>query len=135
MNALLREREITTAGAAEILQRCESEARAVLNRLVDRGVLQARGQTRGRSYHLSAGAYRALGQGAGYVRARGFEPVQQEQMVLAHVEAHGRITRREAAELCQITPRQATALLKKLASRGELILRGARRGAHYERPP
>lgn len=34
-------------------------------------------------------------------------------MVLAHVAAHGRITRREAAELCQITRRQATALLKE----------------------
>lgn len=135
VSSLLRERQLTTARAAAILQRGEPEARAVLNRLVERGVLQARGQTRGRSYHLSPGAYRALGQGVGYVRARGFEPAQQEQMVLTHVAAHGRITRSEAAELCQITPRQATALLKKLASRGDLILRGARRGAYYERPP
>jgi ATP-dependent DNA helicase RecG len=132
VDALLRERRLTTADAALLLQVGEPAARALLNQMVDRGILEARGETRGRVYHLSAGAYRALGEGVAYVRTRGFEPAQQEQMVLSHVAAHGRITRREAAELCRITPRQATALLKRLVERGELVLRGSRRGAHYE---
>jgi ATP-dependent DNA helicase RecG len=133
VDALLRERRLTTADAARLLQVGEPAARAALNRMVDRGILEGRGETRGRVYHLSAGAYRALGEAVAYVRARGFEPAQQEQMILSHVAAHGRITRREAAELCRITPRQATALLKRLVNRGELVLRGSRRGAYYER--
>jgi len=133
VNELLRERRVSTARAAELLQLGEDATRGLLNRMVDRGILQARGEARGRTYHLSAGAYRALGEGVAYVRARGFEPLQQEQMVLSYVEAHGRITRREAAELCQIGPDQAKALLKRLTNRGELVLRGARRGAFYER--
>jgi ATP-dependent DNA helicase RecG len=133
VNELLRERRVSTARAAELLQLGEDATRGLLNRMVDRGILQARGEARGRTYHLSAGAYRALGEGVAYVRARGFEPLQQEQMVLSYVEAHGRITRREAAELCQIGPDQAKALLRRLTDRGELVLRGARRGAFYER--
>jgi ATP-dependent DNA helicase RecG len=133
VNELARERRIATAHAARLFQRDEPAARALLNQMVDRGLLEARGEARGRTYHLSAGAYRALGEEAAYVRVHGFEPLQQEQMILNYVEAHGRITRGQAAELCQIAPRQARAVLKRLVERGELRLRGARRTAFYER--
>ena len=66
---------------------------------------------------------------AGYVRVHGFEPLQQEQMVLQYVDAHGHITRTEAAELCSLTPDQASRLLRRLASAGKLTRRGERRGA------
>lgn len=134
VNELVRERRVTTARAAELLQRGEDETRGLLNRLVDQGTLEARGEARGRTYHLSAAAYRALGEEAAYVRAHGFEPLQQEQMIVNYVDAHARITRSQAAELCQIAPRQARAVLKRLVDRGELRLRGSRRTAFYERP-
>ena len=134
VNELARERRITTAHAAQLFQRDEGATRALLNQMVDRGLLEARGEARGRTYHLSAGAYRALGEEAGYVRVRGFEPLQQEQMILSYVDAHGKITRREAAELCQITPLQARAVLKRLVDNGQLQLQGSRRGSFYERP-
>jgi DeoR/GlpR family transcriptional regulator of sugar metabolism len=57
---------------------------------------------------------------AGYVRVHGFEPLQQEQMVLQYVDAHGRITRTEAADLCSLTPDQASRLLRRLAKEGKL---------------
>jgi ATP-dependent DNA helicase RecG len=134
VNELGRERRIVTQRAAELFQRDDGSARASLNQMVDRGLLEARGEGRGREYHLSAAAYRAIGEGAAYVRVHGFEPLQQEQMILTYVDAHGRITRGQAAELCQIAPRQASALLRRLVERGDLELKGARRGAHYERP-
>ena len=65
-------------------------------------------------------------------RRRGFEPIQQEQMILQYVRAHGRITRREAAELCQISPFQATRLLRKLVGQGKLIAHGTGKGTWYE---
>lgn len=134
MNELVQERRVTTARAAQLFQRDEGGARALLNQMVDRGLLEARGEARGRTYHLSAAAYRAIGEGAAYVRVHGFEPLQQEQMILQYVDAHGRITRREAADLCQLAPRQARSVLKRLVDRGELRLVGQRRGAFYERP-
>ena len=71
---------------------------------------------------------------AGYVRVHGFEPLQQEQMVLQYVDANGQITRTEAADLCSLTPDQASRLLRRLAKEGKLKLRGQRRGSEYVRP-
>jgi len=142
LNALWRDRRLTTGEAARLTQKPEAEVRATLNRLVEIGLAeprlparsaQAGGERKGRTWHLSAATYRRLGQPAAYVRQRGFEPLQQEQMVLQYVEKHGRITRREAAELCQLGPFQATRLLARLARDGRLVRRGTRKGAYYER--
>lgn len=99
---------------------------------MESGLVEARGERKGRSYHLSAATYRRLGTQAAYVRQRGFEPLQQEQMVLQYVQAHGRITRHEAAELCRISGPQATRLLAKLTREGKLVQRGERKGTFYE---
>jgi len=50
------------------------------------------------------------------------------------VEKHGRITRREVAELCQLSSLQARDLLARLAKAGKLVLHGTKRGAFYELP-
>jgi len=132
LNALWQERSLTTPQASRLLQKPEPDARAVLERLVEIGLVEARGERKGRTYHLSAATYRRLGLPSAYVRRRGFEPIQQEQMVLQYVRAHGRITRREAAELCQISPFQATRLLRKLVEDGKLVAHGRRKGTWYE---
>jgi ATP-dependent DNA helicase RecG len=102
--------------------------------MVERGWIEARGERKGRSWHLSAAVYRVLEAPASYVRVRGFEPLQQEQMVLQYVDAHGQISRAQAADLCALAPDQASRLLRRLSQRGELIRRGERRGSVYERP-
>jgi ATP-dependent DNA helicase RecG len=135
LNALWLERRITTTGAAGVIQKPEPEARAVLARLVEAGLVEAPGEAKGTSYHLSARTYSRLGEKAAYVRQRGFEPLQQEQMVLQYVEKHGRITRREVAELCKISSPQARDLLARLVRKALLLRRGARRGAYYELAP
>jgi ATP-dependent DNA helicase RecG len=134
VNALSQERSLVTDTAARLIQKPEAEARAALHHLVEAGLVEERGQRRGRTWHLSAAAYRALGDKAAYVRQRGFEPLQQEQMVLQYVERHGRITRREAAELCRISSPQAYRLLDDLVDRGLLTREGRRgRGVSYRR--
>ncbi len=135
LNHLWIERRLATAEAAALIQKPESEARARLQRLVEAGLAEPRGERKGRTWHLSAAAYRRLGERAGYVRQRGFEPLQQEQMVLQYVAKHGRITRREAMELCQLSPDQAKRVLARLVERGEIRQHGKRRGAHYGLPP
>ena len=118
LNALWQERDMETAAAARLTQKPDAEGRAILHRLVEAGLVEARGQKKRRTWHLSAASYRALGDKAAYVRQRGFEPLQQEQMVLLHVEKHGNITRREAAELCRISSYQAYRLLNRLKNQG-----------------
>ncbi len=131
LNHLQRERRITASEASGLAQRPVEDVRATLERLRENGLLEARGTGRGRAWQLSAAIYRRLGERSGYVRQRGFEPLQQEQMALQYVAQNGRITRREAVELCRIGPRQATRLLARLAQRGQLVMHGTRGGTWY----
>ena len=133
LNELQYERRIDISNAMELTQKTEGDVRSTLERLVEYGIIEAKGEKRGRVYHLAANVYQILGKKAGYVRIRGFEPIQQEQMVHQYVKAHGRITRREVVELCKITSRQAAHLLKKLVDKGVLVLKGERKGSYYER--
>ena len=119
--------------AARLIQKPEAEARGRLQRLVEAGLVEARGERKGRTWHLSAATYRRLGEKAAYVHQRGFEPMQQEQMVLQYVEKHGRITRAEAAGLCKLSPDQAYRLLQRLTKSGRLTRHGTKKGAWYER--
>jgi ATP-dependent DNA helicase RecG len=103
LNALWQERSLTTPQASRLLQKPEPDARAVLERLVEMGLVEARGERKGRTYHLSAATYRRLGLPSAYVRRRGFEPIQQEQMVLQYIDRFGSISRKEVAELCHLS--------------------------------
>lgn len=132
LNSLFTDRRIDTATAAKVIQKPEAETRGALERLGERGLIEPRGERRGRVYHLSAAVYRMLGQKAAYVRVRGFEPEQHRQMILRYLRKHGAITRSETADLCQVSPDQATRILKGLVDDGHLVLRGRGRGAYYE---
>ncbi len=86
---------------------------------VEAGLAEARDERKGRTWHLSAATYRRLGEKAAYVHQRGFEPMQQEQMVLQCIEKHGSIGHGEVAELCRLSPPQAYRLLKRLEKEGK----------------
>jgi ATP-dependent DNA helicase RecG len=131
---LWREREIDTHTAVQLTQKPEVQTRAKLEGLVESGLVERRGRGKGRTYLLSADVYRALGQPAAYVRARGFDPEQMEQMVILYVRSHGRITRSEVMNLCRINQRQATYLLQKLMNKNRLQPHGVARGRYYELP-
>lgn len=131
LNHLWLERRMTSADASVVIQHPPAETRRHLLRLVEMGLVETRGRGKGQSYLLSSATYRRLGLESQYVRQRGFEPLQQEQLVLQYVEAHGRIRRREVAELCKIGPAQATRLLGRLVRKGALEMHGQKRGTWY----
>lgn len=131
LNRLWQERRLSTAEVARLIQKPEAEARSLLQQLVEAGLVEACGERKGRTWHLSAATYRRLGRSAAYVRQRGFEPIQQEQMIMQYVEKHGQITRQEAAELCQISPPQAYRLLQRLLRQGKLSRTGVKRSSVY----
>ncbi len=134
LHALRSDGRLTLNEAAELTQKSIVETRAALARMVEGGLVEMRGGGRGRSYHLSASVYRGLGAGSAYVRVRTYDSIQQRQMVLSFVKAHGRISRGQVAELCALTPTQASALLRRMHRDGDLELRGERRGSHYVIP-
>ena len=135
LNRLQYERRVDVSTIGRLTQRGDGHARSVLERLVEGGLVEAKGEKRGRIYHLSAWLYRQLGAPAGYVRAHGFDRIQQEAMVLQYVEAHGRITRGEVMNLCMVTGRQASVLLQRMVREGSLVAGGSPpRWVFYELP-
>ncbi|MDZ4675133.1 MAG: putative DNA binding domain-containing protein [Gemmatimonadota bacterium] len=131
VNTIDRERRIAVDRAATLMQKGEAAARAVLERLVENGVLEARGEGRPRVYRFAAATYRAIGPATAYTRASGFEPLQQEQMVLSHLRAHARITRSDIMDLCQVTEARAKTLLRRLLKAGDVVRHGVGRGTYY----
>lgn len=115
---------------AAIMQRQVPSAIHVLESMVHKGLLEAQGD-RTPYYILSANAYRQFGQPSDYVRVRGMDPIRQTAMIESFIQAHGQITRMEAAELCFLNPDEASKLLNRLVDERKLARLGAKRGTHY----
>ena len=132
--ALAALREHKRLGADELavhIQRDATRARRTLERLVEAGLVEAHGHTRGRTYTLSATLYQARGEQAAYTRQLGFSKVQYPHMVLNYVRQHGRIQRADVMELCHLTGSQASKLLQQLRDDNELLAHGEGRGRFY----
>ena len=107
---------------APVLQRDAAQASDLLTGLAQAGLLQ-----------VSRGLYRL--QPELYREAEAEQPsIPAEEMILAHVEAHGRIARREAVALTGLEEEPTRYVLRGLVERGDLELVGAGRGAHYRAP-
>ena len=133
LSRLRYERRLTTLDLRASTQKPEHATRTALEKLVEAGLVEAHGADRGRAYILSAKMYRHSGGKAAYIRQTGFDPIQQEQMVLKFIEKNGAIKRADAADLCQISPFQASRLLKRLTELGKIISRGQGKGTFYVR--
>jgi ATP-dependent DNA helicase RecG len=131
MAQLRKERRIDVMTAAKAIQKSESAAREVLERLVEAGLIEARGTTRARTYTLSSQVYGELDQRAGYVRQAGFDAIQQEQMVLRYTKENSTISRKDAVALCRISEDRAKRLLTQLAEEGKLVRHGSGRTTYY----
>ena len=124
----------TGVEVSETLNLIPPTTKSILGRLVEAGILEARGAGRSRKFHLTARFYDLAQDRNAYVRVKGADPLQQERMILDYVGAFGSITRSQAAQLCQTTPSAARVTLKRLVDDRRLKLEGERRGARYVRP-
>lgn len=123
-------RSISIRRAAELFQVTESSAKATLYTLLEEGLLDSRGN----EFTMSASLYNELGEPVGYVRQKGFDSIQHEQMILTFVKEYGSIKRADAAELCKINPTQASRLLRSMRDAGKLSLQGSHRASYYTLP-
>ncbi|RXR05314.1 ATP-binding protein [Pseudoxanthomonas composti] len=134
--AALRElKRVTADELATRIQRDPASAKRTLEALTEAGLIEAHGQTRARSYTLSAAVYQRQGEKAAYTRQAGFTSLQNEQLVLNYVQQHGQIRRAEVMELCRLGALQAKALLGRLKAQGRLSQHGTRRAAYYTLEP
>lgn len=125
LNILFFERRTDSATIGTHIQKGSVEGRAILERLQERGLVEGRGERRGRSYHLSAKLYQRMKQPEGYVRVHGIDSIRHEEMVLQYVKAHGHIVRGDVARLCSLSDDQASRLLKKMTEKDWLTRQGS----------
>ena len=132
LSHLRHERRLTTSDLTAYTQKPEQTTRNAIEKLVEAGLVEAHGQGRGRTYTLGARVYQQSGQKAAYIRQAGFDPIQQEQMIIKFIEKHGSIKRSDVADLCKIGPFQATRLLKRLVKEEKIAFKGKGKGTFYE---
>ena len=86
-----------------------------LQSLVNDSLLDAQKTRKGLIYSLAEKGYGVSGEGVPQTTEKGTGYIEQ---VLNYLEAHGRITRREAIEICDLTPDQASRLLTNMVKKG-----------------
>lgn len=134
LNRLFHQRQITAAQLAVDIHAGADAASAILERLVEEGLVEPRDERRGRVFQFSAAVYRQLGKPLAHARVKGMDAKAREKAVLEYVAKHGRVRREQVKELTGLDGRQATAFLKALVLRGKLVPRGEKRGRYYESP-
>lgn len=122
---------LAVALGGQLAQLARGFGKRTLEALTEAGLVEAHGNTRGRSYTLSAAVYSVVSDKAAYTRQVGFGPIQHEQMVLSYIRQHGQIKRAEVMALCRLTEGQAKELLRRLVVASKIELHGAGRGATY----
>ncbi|MFO0680518.1 MAG: ATP-binding protein [Sandaracinus sp.] len=133
--ACLREqRRVTAEDVERAIQKDRAAAKGTLERLVEAGLVEPHGNTKGRTYMLASKVYALLDQRTEYTRQAGYTTLQHEQLVLGYVQQHGEIRRENVVDLCHLTGDQASRLLRRLVDGGRLRLEGKKRWARYLLP-
>lgn len=111
----------------------EIRAKAVVEKLVEAGLVEASGNSKARFYILSSKVYKEQDNIVGYVRQTGIDAVKYEAWIMELIQKQsGKITRDNVVELLNVAPSQAYRLLKKLSDKGRIKLVGNGRSAYYE---
>lgn len=133
LSALQSQRRLTIAEIAEVTNIGEIRAKAVVEKLVEAGLVDASGNNKARFYILSSKVYKEQDNIVGYVRQTGIDAVKYEAWIMEFIQKQGgKITRDNVVELLNVTPPQAYRLLKKMSDKGRIKLVGSGRSAYYE---
>ena len=133
LSALQSQRRLTIAEIAEVTNVGEIRAKAVVEKLVEAGLVDASGNNKARFYILSSKVYKEQDNIVGYVRQTGIDAVKYEAWIMELIQKQGgKITRDNVVELLNVTPSQAYRLLKKMSDKGWIKLVGTGRSAYYE---
>lgn len=114
---------------AGVIQRPEDETQEIISSLMPQ-LLERFGTGPGTRFALNARVQAALGSEAAFTRERGLAREYQRSLVVQHAREFTRIDNKTVREILQVSPTEATNILRSLASRGDLIQRGTRRGAY-----
>lgn len=128
LNTLKQGRRMTVRDLSEETSLPEARVRAAVERMTEAGLLDAVGNTKGRSYILNQKVYQDK---VRYVRQTDIESIRYPELVRKLAEKKKAISRKDVAELLHITPPQAYRVLQRLVVAGELEQTGNGRNTLY----
>lgn len=133
LSSLQSQRRLTISEISKATNISEVRAKAVVEKLVEAGLVEASGNNRSRFYILSSKVYKDQNNVVGYVRQTGIDAIKHEAWIMELLQKQGgKITRDNVVELLNVTPSQAYRLLKKISDKGKLRLVGKGRSAYYK---
>ncbi len=132
LSVLKTERRATIKLLSTKIQRPISDTRSVVEWLIELGMVEGFGNSSARRYMLSSKVYSITNNKAGYTRQRGWDTMQERELILTHLNKYSKITREDVVELCRCTPNHASWLLRQLVNDKMIQLCGAGRGAFYK---
>lgn len=133
LSVLKTERRATMSHLGSKIQKSVSDTRSVVEWLIELGMVEGVGNGSARRYMLSSKVYSISNNTAGYIRQRGWDTLQEKEMIISHFDRYPEITREGVAELCRCTLNHASWLLRQLVEDGVLVLHGKGRGARYRK--
>ena len=131
LSTLQKERRASLQELSDAIHISEARTKANVEKLIERGLVEASGNGKSRIYILSAKVYRAQDNSVGYVRQTGIDILKYEELILKLAKQQGYVTRDNVRELLNISNSQAYRVLKKLADKKKLVLIGTGRNARY----
>ena len=133
LSSLLHEKQLSITELQVEVQKGERIVHSEVEELVELGLITPHGNGRGRTYMISAEMYAKAGNKAAFVRQAGFSKIQQEQMILSFIDAHGSIKRGDVMVLCHLSPDQSTRLLIAMRNKNLIQQQGNGKSACYIR--
>lgn len=133
LSFLKRNREIEVKTASQLLQQSTDKAKALLDSLIERGILEPFGLTRGTVYRLSKAVFNELRKSVSYRLHRRAEARYAENLILEYIKENGYITNEICRTLLRINRYQAQYLLSQLVAKGKLTQPAKGRNARYFR--
>lgn len=132
LDALKKQRRLTISDLSQQLHFTDITIRATIEALVESGLVEARGNSKARTYMLSSQVYRAAGKNIDYVRQTDINKVRNPEMIMQLAKQQdGRVTTRDVMELLHLDRKQAYRQLKKLVDDDKLMLNGGGRAYYY----
>lgn len=131
LNLLKQKGKISANEVANDLKLDENRVRITLESLINSGLVEVIGGSRGRQYMLSSKYYRQTKRPAAYVGQKDMDTIRHNELVMQLAKTKGSVSRADVEELFHLNSAQAYRVLKKLSNAGRLKLVGYGAGAKY----
>ena len=132
LSLLNSERRCGLDRLVEVTNLSENKVRSAAETLIERGLIEAAGSGKNRTFILGKRVYRETNESIQYVRKTGIDSIRYPELVMKLAKTQqGIITKQDVADLLKISPAQAYSLLKQLKNENRIALVNGGKYAKY----